>query len=76
MTTVTRATVYLDSELHQALRMKSAVMGCSISEIVNVAVQQALAEDAEDLEAVEARRGEKNLDFEAVVKDLRRRGKV
>ena len=76
MTTQKRATVYLDSELHQALRMKSAAMGRSISEVVNAAVSRALLEDAEDLEALESRKRERSLDFETLVKDLRRRGKI
>lgn len=71
-----RATVYFDPELHRALRLKAAVTERSISEMVNDAVKQALAEDAEDLAAFERRAREPNLDFEDVVKALRRRGKI
>jgi hypothetical protein len=35
-----------------------------------------LAEDADDLAAFEARAAEPSLEFESVVKDLRKRGKV
>ena len=76
MDTAKRATIYFEQDMHKALRLKAAVMGRSISEIVNVAVGQSLAEDAEDIEAYEARRREPNLDFELVVKALRRRGKI
>ena len=71
-----RATVYFDADLHQALRVKSAVSSRSISEIVNDAVRRSLSEDASDLAAFEERAKEPTLDFEAVVKSLRRRGKI
>jgi hypothetical protein len=71
-----RATVYLDPELHRALRVKAAVSDRSISDLVNAAVRQVLAEDAEDLAARRGRAKEPNLDFESVLKDLRRRGKL
>ena len=71
-----RATVYFDPELHRALRLKAAETDRSLSELVNEAVQLALAEDAEDLAAFEERASEPNLPFESVVRDLKRRGKI
>jgi plasmid stability protein len=71
-----RATVYLDPELHRALRVKAAETDQSISDLVNEAVRYTLSEDAEDLAAYRARAREPNLDFESVLKDLRRRGKL
>jgi hypothetical protein len=71
-----RATVYFDPAIHRALRLKAAATDQSISEMVNKAVQLALAEDAEDLAAFEERSAEENLDFEGVVRELRRRGKI
>ena len=71
-----RATVYFDPHLHRALRLKAAEIDSSVSELVNEAVRQALAEDAEDLEAFEERGKEPELMFEDVVKDLKRRGKI
>ncbi len=71
-----RATVYFDPELHRALRLKAAETDRTLSDLVNEAVQQALAEDAEDLSAFEERAAEPHLPFESVVKDLRRRGKI
>lgn len=76
MRTPRRATIYLDAELHRALRVKAAESDRSVSELVNEAVRQALAEDAEDLAAYRSRAKEPNLDFESVLKDLRRRGKL
>jgi len=75
-TTQKRATVYLDPELHRALRVKAAETDRTISDLVNEAVQLALAEDAEDLGAFSQRATEPNLPFEDIVKELRKRGKV
>ena len=47
-----------------------------MSELVNEAVREALAEDAEDLAAFEGREKEPGLMFEDVVKDLKQRGKI
>jgi hypothetical protein len=71
-----RATVYFEPEIHRALRLKSAATDRSISDMVNDAVKLALAEDAEDLAAFEERAHEKSVDFETVVRSLRRRGKI
>lgn len=76
MRSLKRATVYFDPEIHRALRLKAAAADRSISDMVNDALRLALAEDAEDLEAFEARKREPNLDFEQYVKALRRRGKI
>ena len=70
------ATVYFDSEIHRALRLKAAETDRSMSDLVNEAVQLSLAEDAEDLAAFDNRVNEPNLPYEAVVKDLKRRGKI
>ncbi len=71
-----RATVYFDPELHRALRVKAAETERSMSDLVNEAVQLSLIEDADDLAAFEDRVNEPNLPYEAVVKDLKRRGKI
>jgi len=76
MDTAKRATVYFDAEVHRALRLKAAAADRSISDMVNDAVKLALAEDAEDLAAFEERAHEKSVDFETVVRSLRRRGKI
>jgi hypothetical protein len=71
-----RVTVYLDASLHRALRVKAAVTDRSLSELVNVAVRQSMAEDVEDLAAFKQRAAEPDLAFEAVLKDLRRQIKL
>ena len=71
-----RATIYFDPEIHRALRLKAAETDRSVSQLVNDAVKLSLVEDAEDLAAFEERASERDLPFEDVVKDLRRRGKI
>ena len=76
MATAKRATVYFDESLHRALRLKSAETDQTISDLVNDAVRAALAEDADDLSAIEARKKEPRRSFEAFVADLKRRGRL
>jgi hypothetical protein len=76
MSTPKRVTIYLDAHLHRALRLKAAQTDQSVSELVNTAVRQSLLKDAEDLAAFQSRAKEPNLDFETLLKDLRRRGKL
>ena len=71
-----RATVYFDPEIHRALRLKAAESERSISELVNEAVKESLAEDAEDLAAFEKRARERSVRFEDVVKRLKQRGAI
>lgn len=71
-----RATVYFDTQIHRALRLKAAETDRSVSELVNDAVRLSLAEDAEDLAAFEQRAREPNVPFEDFLKDLRKRGKL
>ena len=71
-----RATVYFDPALHRALRVKAAETERSMSDLVNEAVQLSLVEDAEDLAAFEDRVNEPSIQYEDVVKDLKRRGKI
>jgi len=71
-----RVTVYLQPEYHRALRVKAAETECSVSELVNEAVQNALREDALDLEAFKTRADEPSIAFEKVLKKLRKDGKL
>lgn len=71
-----RATIYLDSTLHRALRVKAAETEKSVSDLVNAAVRQSLTEDAADLAIFDGRARETVLSFEEVLKDLKLRGKL
>lgn len=71
-----RSTVYLDPELHRALRIKAAETERSVSELVNEAVKYALIEDSLDLKSFEERKGEPLIRFEDVLKKLKKNGKI
>ena len=75
-TAVRRATVYLDPELHKALRLKAVETSRSVSDLINDAVREALAEDAEDIIAFEERAGEQLISYDDMVKRLKRNGRL
>ena len=71
-----RATIYLDPILHKALKLKSIETSRSISDLVNQAVKEALAEDAEDLTAFEERANEPLLSYDEMVRKLKTDGRI
>lgn len=71
-----RATVYLDEDIHKALKIKSAETSRSISDLIDEAVRHELVEDEEDLKAFRTRAAEETLPFEKVLKDLKASGKI
>ena len=75
-TTTNRATVYLDPALHKALKVKSIETEHSVSDLINKAIRVSLLEDAEDLAAFKSRAKEPTLDFEELLKDMKKRGKL
>ena len=76
MSSAKRSTVYLDPALHRGLRLKAAETDRTVSDLVNEAVRLKMAEDAVDLEAFRSRAKETTLPFEALVRELKRRGKL
>ncbi|EGW19891.1 hypothetical protein [Methylobacter tundripaludum] len=71
-----RSTVYFEPEIHQALKIKSAITHQSLSQVVNEAIRIALQEDREDLSAFEERAGESTLSYEELLEDLKAHGKL
>ena len=77
MTVLTkRTTVYLERELHQALRLKAAVTDRSMSELINEMIRDRLAEDAEDLKAFRERASEPAISYESLLQELQAHGKL
>jgi hypothetical protein len=77
MTTLSkRSTIYLDPTLHQALRLKALETSRSMSEIINEALKEILAEDAEDLAAFDERSDEPLISYEQMVKKLKKDGRI
>jgi plasmid stability protein len=71
-----RTTIYLDSDLHHALKVKAAETEHSMSELVQEAIKFSLAEDSIDLAAFDERKKERSLPFEDVVTKLRKNGRI
>ena len=71
-----RATVYLDPDLHKALRLKAVETSRSVSELVNDAVREALSEDAQDITAFEQRAKEPLISYDEMVKRLKKDGRI
>lgn len=71
-----RTTIYIDPDLHKALRLKAAALSRTVSDIVSEAVSQSLAEDAEDIGAFEARVKEPLVSYDEMVTRLKRDGRI
>ena len=76
MTKLKRSTIYLDPALHQALRVKAFETSRSMSDLINEALKNALAEDAADLAAFDEREDEPLVSYEQMVKQLREDGRI
>jgi hypothetical protein len=71
-----RATVYLDEDLHKALKLKAIETDLSLSDIVNQAVRYTLEEDLDDLSEIESRKKEGTMPYETFLKELKSRGQI
>jgi len=75
-TNTKRTTIYLDPDLHHALRIKATETEYSMSELIQEAIKLSLAEDSIDLAAFNKRKKERSLPFEDVVMKLRKNGRI
>ncbi len=71
-----RSTIYLEPDLHRAVKLKSAHTNRSISDIVNESLRAALREDEEDLSAFDERAAERVMSYEALLAKLKAEGKI
>ena len=71
-----RTTVYLDQELHQALRLKAIATDSSMSELINNMIRERLFEDAEDLKSFRERADEPVISYERLLQELQAYGKL
>jgi predicted transcriptional regulator len=71
-----RTTIYLDPDLHKALRLKAIAFSQSVSELVNDAVRESLAEDARDIMVFEEREKEPLISYDEMVKRLKKDGRI
>ena len=71
-----RATIYMDPAVHKALKLKAIETSRSLSDLVNEAVRESLAEDAEDLASFEERASEPLLSYGEMVMRLKKDGRI
>lgn len=76
ITKTKRTTIYLETDLHKAIRLKAVSISRSVSDLVNDAVRQSLAEDAEDLSVFEERVKEPLISYDEAVKKLKKDGRI
>ena len=76
LSTVSKATLYLDDDLHRALRLKAAETRESMSELVNEALRVLLAEDLEEISDGQQRRSEHAVTYEEFLKQLAAAGTI
>ena len=69
-----RTTIYLDPELHKALRLKAANNSKSVTELINDAVRLSLMEDADDIASFTIREKEPLISYDEMVKRLKKDG--
>jgi predicted transcriptional regulator len=69
-----RTTIYLDPELHKALRLKAAANSKSVTELINDAVRESLAEDIKDIKAIKEREKEPLISYDEMIKRLKKDG--
>ena len=71
-----RSTIYLEENLHKALRLKAAEVEASMSDIVNDALRATFTEDAEDIADIRKRKKERTASFDDFVTKLKSSGKL
>ena len=71
-----RSTIYLEPDLHRAVRLKSANTNRSISDIVNESLRLALAEDEADLRAFDLHANDPLMTYEELLARLKADGKI
>ena len=65
-----RATVYLDADLHRAIKTKATLSSTTISKLISEALKESLRDDAEDIKALEDTKNEPSYSLEEVLKEL------
>lgn len=73
---MSKATLYLDDSVHNALRIKAAETRSSMSDLVNDALKEALREDLEDISDWKERRKEKAISYDELLSQLKEDGTI
>ncbi len=71
-----RTTIYLDPDLHKALKLKAVEKSESISALINKAVRDSIIEDLEDNEAFAERVNEELISYDDMISRLKKDGRL
>lgn len=71
-----RTTIYLDPDLHKALKLKAIETSSSMSELINNAVKESIIEDLEDSDAFVDRVNEELVSYDAMIRKLKNNGRL
>lgn len=70
------STIYLQPETHKALKLKSVIRECSISDLAEEIIRTSLKEDIEDIKTIKRRKKESSVSLDDFIKMLKKDGKV
>jgi plasmid stability protein len=73
---MSKATLYLDETVHNALKIKAAETRQSMSDLVNEALKAALREDLEDISDWKTRKKEKTASYDELLSQKQADGAI
>ena len=71
-----RATIYLEDDLHKALKIKATETSSTVSHVVNEVIRASLTEDLDDLQAFRDRESEPSVNFEEFLKGINKNDRL
>lgn len=72
----TKTTIYLSPSVRRALKRRALETDQTMSQYVDMAIATAIAEDLEDIEAIDARRNDKTESLEDFLKAIKEDGLI
>ena len=70
------STIYLQPEIHKALKLKSVIRECSVSDLAEEIIRTSLKEDIEDIKTIKRRKKESAVSLDNFIKILEKDGKI
>ena len=70
------STIYLQPEIHKALKLKSVIRECSISDLAEEIIRTSLKEDIEDIKTIKRRKKESLVSLDNFIKILKKDEKI
>lgn len=67
-----RSTLYLDKDVHRALKIRTAMLEISVSKFINRLVRRTMKEDSADLKVFKERANDKEISLDAFIEELKK----